>query len=431
MNFYRHSLYRAAKLLGIDPRRAKEISNSLEISSQDFANERSERSGERDFILCFANEVTGGEWVMLAPYGDFPNSQGLQRVTRADADTLARDYAHRLTTPQYRMGVAVYKGHPDHQNFQARDTDTRAVGRVKALQARPDGLFANVVWNEEGKRLVMGDAPAFSHVSVNWPMRKGWDGAWHPVGIKSVGLTNSPNLPIPAILANEGKAAMENPKTLREMFLKQVAELMSKDRKLKYQDAWNRARNTSKVLFEEMEKQDGDPVIIGDGPAKASAAPVMANEINRWMVARGSDYATAYIGVKRALETGDRTQLMVNDRMLRGEDYVSAYKTVANELPAKSEIIEDGQKLLPNTWPVPGTVLQEMGLSLAATQEQYRMYLAADEGAEQLTPAIAAFVLRTIIQSGQLSSGQNFDAAYAFVQQHFPDLFAAAKQWQP
>lgn len=170
--------------------------------SKFFANE----SIERDGTTIGANEsgIRDG-WVQLSPYGDFANAQGMQRVTFEDAQRIVEDFNRLSKIPQRIMGLPWYIGHPDHEAFKERYKDTRAYGRIKALEARSDGLFANVRFNDEGKKLV--ESEAFHGHSVNWRMRQ--DGSvWRPFSLKSVGFTNEPAIPVlPVLAANEHEPA--------------------------------------------------------------------------------------------------------------------------------------------------------------------------------------------------------------------------------
>lgn len=138
---------------------------------------------------------------MLAPYGDWPNAQGLQRFRKDDAVNIVNEFKSLASLPQRVLGLPWYVGHPDHDAFKADYKDKTAKGRIKKLEARDDGLWANVRWNDEGKSLIK--AEAFHGHSVNWRMRQN-GGAWSPFSLKSVGFTNEPQIPVPPVLvANE------------------------------------------------------------------------------------------------------------------------------------------------------------------------------------------------------------------------------------
>ena len=143
-------------------------------------------------------------WIQISPYGDFPHTGGLQRFTKDDANSIIKDFNGPLSILKKTlgMGIPIYVGHPDHADFKAKYTDTKAYGRVKELQARDDGLWGNVKWSTAGKTMV--NEEQFHGHSVNWRVRKDAEGNWRPFAIKSIGFTNEPNIPVmPITHANE------------------------------------------------------------------------------------------------------------------------------------------------------------------------------------------------------------------------------------
>lgn len=149
----------------------------------------------------FANEakITTDRWVQLSPYGDHKNSLGVQRFRKEDAITIANAFNSNLYTKL--LGLPFYIGHPDHPDFAGKHTDTRAYGRIKELEAREDGLFANVKWNSEGKKII--EEESYGYPSVNWLVRREGN-AFRPFELRSVGFTNTPNIPVrPVSAANE------------------------------------------------------------------------------------------------------------------------------------------------------------------------------------------------------------------------------------
>ncbi len=152
----------------------------------------------------FANaarmDKDGTTWQMLSQYGDWPNQSGLQRFAKADAQNIVNDFESivGLVTGDRVLGLPWYVGHPDHEIFKGKPghTDTAAKGRIKRMEARDDGLWANVKWNEDGKKLIA--AEAFHGHSVNWRMKRD-GGAWRPTSLKSVGFTNDPQIPVPPV----------------------------------------------------------------------------------------------------------------------------------------------------------------------------------------------------------------------------------------
>ena len=166
-------------------------------------------------VMIFGNEVSAADAerrtrrVLLAPYGDWPNQRGLQRFQKEDAQNICNEFqslAARVATPSSWLGIPWYEGHPDHPDFKGKPGHTRpvAVGRIKKLEAGNEGLWAEVRFNDDGERLISNES--YHGHSVNWYMLPDAKDkrAFRPFSLKSVGFTNEPNIPVPAVTtANE------------------------------------------------------------------------------------------------------------------------------------------------------------------------------------------------------------------------------------
>ena len=175
-----------------------------------FANiAAAQRPEAQIFVNIIAIDSEG--WVQLAPFGDFGNVDGkgnrvIQRFQKPDAETIVNEFNSLLSTPQRLLGLPWYIGHPDHARFKGQHTDSKAYGRVKKLEVRDDGLYANVRFGVAGKQLVEDEA--FHGHSVNWrAVPTGTDQGmtiFRPVALKSVGFTNDPQIPVrPVSMSNE------------------------------------------------------------------------------------------------------------------------------------------------------------------------------------------------------------------------------------
>jgi hypothetical protein len=150
------------------------------------------------------NEATKLRWVMLSPFGDWPNQQGLQRIQKQDADNIVQSFNSITNIAHKTIGLPFFIGHPDHPAFSDRYKDGKAYGRIKTLEARNDGLWAGVRFGAEGEKLISDEA--FHGHSVNWFLKEDPNakGVWRPFKLKSVGFTNEPNIPVPPVTtANE------------------------------------------------------------------------------------------------------------------------------------------------------------------------------------------------------------------------------------
>jgi phage I-like protein len=163
-------------------------------------------------MIGIANELTAGEWIQLTPLGDFPHSMGMQRVDKAAIEAMANNFNSALARVGRALfgGVPFYVGHPDVPQLANEYPDRKAYGWVKALEARADGLHAQVEWSEPGKALLANKHYKF--FSPYWDARtvgteKGKT-VYQPTKLLSVGLTNQPNLPVKP-LANEKDTQMK------------------------------------------------------------------------------------------------------------------------------------------------------------------------------------------------------------------------------
>lgn len=173
--------------------------------------------------ITAVNEIKrDGDWVQLAPFGQFPNVVGLQFFQKAEAQEVVNEFQSVLNTPARLLGLPWYIGHPDHEPLKQRYKDTRAYGRIKDLAVRDDGLYGRVKFSADGKKLIEDEA--FHGHSVNWAMKRGPDNKWHPFRLKSVGWTNEPQIPVaPITAANEQTKTMDRNKLLEMLGLAATA----------------------------------------------------------------------------------------------------------------------------------------------------------------------------------------------------------------
>ena len=154
----------------------------------------------------------------LIPYGEFPHKVGLQIFDRAAAEEMVANHNGMLSKlMSWARGKAasypVYVGHPDLPG--SKDTDKRAYGWIEGMAAENDGLRLQVKWSDAGRELV--ENAHFKFYSPLWWTKPVKRGVVRPVSLKSMGLTNDPNIPVPA-LANEVDEG--NAETLKTEMLK-------------------------------------------------------------------------------------------------------------------------------------------------------------------------------------------------------------------
>jgi hypothetical protein len=161
------------------------------------ANEDAMLANAADSSAPFAILQSDG---FLVPFGKYPHKQGLQLFDRAAAEEIVA--AHNSTLSKITRFVTggsypIYVGHPDLPG--SKDADKRAYGWIENMRVTDDGLHLAAKWSDAGRELV--ENAHFKFYSPLWWTRK-VKGGIRPVALKSMGLTNDPNIPVPA-LANE------------------------------------------------------------------------------------------------------------------------------------------------------------------------------------------------------------------------------------
>ncbi len=171
---------------------------------------------------------------MFVPYGDFAHREGMQRFDREAAERMGEDLRGIFSQIRrvVRDGIArrapIYIGHPDVPGRGAEFPDKRAYGWVTAVAAENDGMRLSIKWTSEGDRLVRDGHFAF--YSPYWEADEvgaGRSRVLRPMKLISVGLTNNPNIPVPA-LANEA-AGEDDESNPDDDMKKELAEMLGKD----------------------------------------------------------------------------------------------------------------------------------------------------------------------------------------------------------
>lgn len=157
-----------------------------------------------------SSPVRGGEWTRISPFGRFPVTVTVDGRPRRVVQIVDREAADRMVTAFNSVstrlaslfrGAPILEGHSDDPGWLARNPGARkaAVGRIRQLEARDDGLYGLPALNSIGDGLVGGDAPAYDGTSPRWNLELIGDRATareaRPVEFLSLALTNTPNIP--------------------------------------------------------------------------------------------------------------------------------------------------------------------------------------------------------------------------------------------
>lgn len=154
-------------------------------------------------------------WIMLAPYGDHPHAEGLQRLDQAAARSMVERWQAR-GAPELPIDF-------DHRTY-TRSDDTESAGWVQELAARDDGLWGRVRWSDSGESALRGGR--YRQLSPTWTVRtqtsedNGATRILQPVELMDVALTNQPNLKgLPMLSNTRGSAPkqIQNEKPMTEL----------------------------------------------------------------------------------------------------------------------------------------------------------------------------------------------------------------------
>lgn len=163
-------------------------------------------------LIANATVLTGGEWELIAPYGDFPTAdrKKVQKFTRKEADSMVSAFNsvwHRMG--KLFRGVPIFHGHPDvdPKNWP----DDRRLGKVVELKADDAGLWGKPEYNDLGKQNQaegwwVYPSPAWLHPLTS-------SNVIQPDELLSIGLVNTPNIPGSVPWSNSTDPTEDEPTT--------------------------------------------------------------------------------------------------------------------------------------------------------------------------------------------------------------------------
>ena len=179
----------------------------------DFFNEAAAGSGVT--VISFANDIAIGAdgWAMICPFGDHPSTAlmltpdgklkrepSIQRITRKTGEQMVAQFANeRRGLRKFFKGVNIYVGHPDMPGMEKRYPDKEPKGVFADMEVRDDGVYGLPVFTNEGSDIVeQKKLRAFSGRLVDSVPDGEANGVkvYCPTRIASVGLTNTPHLPV-------------------------------------------------------------------------------------------------------------------------------------------------------------------------------------------------------------------------------------------
>lgn len=148
----------------------------------------------------------GGDqgWFKVAPYGVFPGRTPgrMQHFGVDQARAIVEEFNSLLgRLGRFFTGTPIYRGHPDVDPTVW--PDDRRLGKVVALEARQDGLWARADWNTLGRENLT--EKFWVYPSPRWDAPAGRS-RFEPDRLISIGLTNTPRIVQSEPIANSQNA---------------------------------------------------------------------------------------------------------------------------------------------------------------------------------------------------------------------------------
>ena len=136
------------------------------------------------------------EGVLLCPFGEFRSRDG-RRVQLCDAEAF-----NKVAAEANASGAEILCDFEHRSETGALDSDTTAAAWITNLAVNKDGLVGDLRFTDVGASAVTNRRQRF--LSCVWPL----DDGGRPTRLKSVALTNTPNIPAEPVL-NKAPAATE------------------------------------------------------------------------------------------------------------------------------------------------------------------------------------------------------------------------------
>ncbi len=166
-----------------------------------------------DFELvgfCNAAEIGEDGWTLI-PYGEWPHAEGIQKFGLDQAKAIVNSF--KSTWGRFKravIGLPVYKGHPDLRGLENEYPDKTEYGQVADMEARPEGLAIKQILSAAGAALV---EKGMRFISPHWLANEGGERngikVYLPASMKSVGLTNRPNIPNKSLVNSKSVQTMK------------------------------------------------------------------------------------------------------------------------------------------------------------------------------------------------------------------------------
>lgn len=220
-----------------------------------------------------ANELKAVNNVLKIPFGAYEHQMGMQVFGKPEALACVAAFNEKMAVPNCK-GLPIYIGHPDVRSFQDKYRDHAAYGWIVGMVANENAgrLEMTIEWNAPGQELIANEQ--FAYFSPLWlSVKRG--NTIHPFAVKSVGLTQEPNIQYLAVACEELADQEETPNEGADMDLKELRDWLAS--RWKHETALEEAPN--ELVVEEalalLEAHDAELVAANEAHAAELAT---ANE---------------------------------------------------------------------------------------------------------------------------------------------------------
>lgn len=291
-------------------------------------------------LVCAANEGDG--WYLVAPYGSFAHSVGVQRFDERGADEIIAKYKsiwERLKRAAgYGTTIPVHLGHPDvgddgRPGISSKYLDKSVYGKVADLAKSPEGLLARIDWQPD-----FGLLPHGLRFSPFWLMRPLSRGVYRPIFLASLGLTPTPNIPETAAANSREDGLLAETQQKEKEMVEELLKLLgySEEEARKYLEKSEGAPSEEEIKGRIKAALDGAENAEAAKTAQAEAEEKLAEAR---AAAANDRAAAAEIVVNAAIKAGRLTEA---DRAARTEGLKKApdFVAAANEIEALPVVVE-------------------------------------------------------------------------------------------
>jgi hypothetical protein len=164
-------------------------------------------------VVAAANEfMVVQKDTLFVPFGEYPvtvedpkTGRKVECIQVFDLDA-ANEIAGKMGGIRGKVAgmlrlLPIYIGHPDVPQLRHLYPDTKAYGWITGANVKDGGIEFDVKWGKAGQELIEDGQYVF--YSPHWPMKPlGVANSVmraRPIGLWSIGLTNVPNIPVPAM----------------------------------------------------------------------------------------------------------------------------------------------------------------------------------------------------------------------------------------